>query len=441
MAIFEYRAIDTSGKRVTGTLVGPNLSEAAQNLQSRGLTVEHVAVAATQDPVPIGHRAGTVGAGGGAAVMAPVGTTTRPPATGSNPTPPAATAPVRTASAAMQTRLGYSGVTLAELMFFFRQFASMAHAGVPYAQSLGTLANQTRNGKLRRIVLEAADRAQKGEPISETFRLYPEVFNPLIVSLLHAGEQGGFVDQSAREIADYCQREDELRRNFRRMMIYPKLLVGASMFIILGANAIIASVGGTNGLSSPLTTASNWVFLGPILVVSLWFAWFGVRMPSIQPLWDRFKISVPVLGPILHKMAMAYFGRAFGALFRGGVLIPPAVRMGADACGNLYVADRIRPAADELEHGSGVTEAFAKTGVFSQVVLDMTHTGETSGQLSQMLDEVSKYYEAEAQAQQYRLVTVTGTLVGLGVMIYIGYVIISFWGGYFQGVMNAADNL
>lgn len=437
MAIFEYRAVDTSGQRISGTLVGASLSDAAGNLLARGLTVEHVAVVTSHDPVPPGFRPSP----GGTAVM----TQTAPPVSvavgGSNPMPASATAPVTTTSAAMQTRLGYSGVTLAELMFFFRQFASMAHAGVPYAQALGTLGNQTRNGKLRRIVHEAAERAQTGNPMSETLKQYPEVFSNLIISLLHAGEQGGFVDQSAREIADYCQREDELRRNFRRMMIYPKLLLGASMFIILGANAIIASVGGSNGLSSPLTTASNWIFLGPLLAVSLWFAWFGVRMPSIQPSWDRFKVSIPVLGPILHKMAMAYFGRAFGALFRGGVLIPSAVRMGADACGNLYIARRIRPAADELEHGSGVTEAFARTGAFSQVVLDMTHTGETSGQLSQMLDEVSKYYEAEAQAQQYRLVTVTGTLVGLGVMIYIGYVIISFWGGYFQGVMNAADNL
>lgn len=420
MAVFEFRAVDASGNRITGTLVGRTPSEATENLRQRGLQVEHLSPAQTAyDPLE--------------------------PAASPRPDSPAAprlegqTSPAGKSRAAQaQTALGVSGVSNADLMFFFRQFAAMIRAGVPLVQSLTTLSGQARNGKLKRILLEAAEGVRQGMPLTDTFGRYPEVFNPLVLSLIRAGEQGGFLERATQDVAAYLEREIELRNMYRRATIYPKLQIGAAILIIGAANGILGAVGG-GAIDAPLNRLSTWVVLGPILAVVLWFWFYGRRMPAFRRYWDAVIVNIPYLGGIYRKMAMARFGRAFGALFAGGVLIPEALRLSAAACGNLHMQERILPAAADLERGVGVTEAFAKTGAFTPVVLDMTATGEQSGMLAPMLEKVAEYYEDETKTQQYNLAKVTGVVAFLIVAVYIGYVVLSFWGGYAQQLQSIGD--
>ncbi len=413
MAIFEYRATDANGRRVAGTMVGSTFADAAQTLQTRGLNVEHLA------PAGVSHD--------------PIAPQSAPRPSPATPTSdPGASGTGKTKMARMQTAIGYGGVPLEKLMVFFRQLASMVHAGVPMVQTLTTLSGQARNPKLERILIEAAKGAQAGHPMSETFRQYPEVFTPLMTSMVVAGEKGGFLDTTCRNLSQYLEKEVNMRNLYKRMTFLPKMQIIASIGIILVANAIIAGIPGADGsfmLWSPLTTPSTWLWFGPLLLFVLWFWHFGLHMEKIRIWWDGVKVRTPYIGGINQRMAMARFGRSFGALFEGGVPLPTAYEQACEACGNTYVQERIMPALAQLKAGKGFTEAIAETGAFSQIVVDMARTGEFAGRLSSSLEDMARYYEDEVETQQTKLAVVTGIAVGLIVAAYIGYIVISFYGG------------
>lgn len=413
MAIFEYRATDTNGRRVAGTLVGSTFADAAQALQTRGLNVEHLAPAGvSHDPI------------------APPAT--RPQTVASASTDPSPVMADKTRMARVQTAIGYGGVPLEKLMIFFRQLASMIRAGVPIVQTLSTLSGQARNPKLERILIEAANGAKTGQPMSETFRKYPEVFTPLMTSMVIAGEKGGFLDTTCKNLSQYLEREVNLRNLYKRLTFMPKLQILASMAIIVVANGIIAGIPGADKsflLSSPLTTISTWYWLGPLLLFIAWFWHFGLNMERIRIFWDMVKIRTPYIGGINQRMAMARFGRAFGALFEGGVPLPTAYEQACEACGNAYVQDRIFPAIEQLKSGKSFTDAISETGAFSQIVVDMARTGEFSGRLASSLEDMARYYEDEAETQQTKLAIVTGLVAFFIVAIYIGSIIFNFYGG------------
>lgn len=413
MAIFEYRATDTNGRRVAGTMVGSTFADAAQALQTRGLNVEHLAPAGvSHDPI------------------APPATRPQTSATATaDPTPVLAD---KSGMARVQTAIGYGGVPLEKLMIFFRQLASMIHAGVPMVQTLTTLSGQARNPKLERILIEAANGAKTGQPMSETFRKYPEVFTPLMTSMVIAGEKGGFLDTTCRNLSQYLEKEVNMRNLYKRMTFLPKMQILASIGIILLANSIIAGIPGADKsfmLWSPLTTLSTWYWFGPLLLFALWFWHFGLHMEKIRRWWDAVKVRTPYIGGINQRMAMARFGRSFGALFEGGVPLPTAYEQASEACGNTYVQERIMPALSELKSGKSFTEAISETGAFSQIVVDMARTGEFAGRLSSSLEDMARYYEDEVETQQTKLAVVTGILAGLIVAVYVGYIVITFYGG------------
>jgi type II secretory pathway component PulF len=256
--------------------------------------------------------------------------------------------------------------------------------------------------------------------------------------MVRAGEEGGFLDRALSDVADYLDRDLQLRNLYKRITFYPKLQVGASIVIVIGANLIIASISSkAQQLSSPLTTPSTWFWLGPLIVILFLFLRVGLANPQIRYGWDTLLTNLPVFGKIMKELAMARFGRAFGAMYRSGVPMTRAMQISSDACGNEFLRARMYTAVKVLETGAGVTETLKSTQAFSPIVLDMVHTGETTGNLDQMLNKMSEFYEDEVQTKSTQLAYIVGVLLGLFVAIYIGYIVIGFYSGYFSGITNA----
>jgi type II secretory pathway component PulF len=207
----------------------------------------------------------------------------------------------------------------------------------------------------------------------------------------------------------------------------------------MGANLIIASVApGAQGLSSPLTTPATWIFLAPIIIFLFLFFRVGLANGGVKYFWDWLIARLPGMGKIMREFSMAKFGRAFGALYKGGIPLTQCVQMAADACGNEYLRSRMYPAVKILESGAGITETFQSTGAFSPLVIDMVQTGEMTGSLDKMLGKMAEFYEDEAATKSTQLAQITGVVLGLLVAIYIGFIVISFYTGYFGGVMKNA---
>jgi type II secretory pathway component PulF len=332
-------------------------------------------------------------------------------------------------------------VPIEKLFFFYKQLATLVKSGVPIVQSLDTLAGQARHAKLESIIREIKGHVEASRPMTAGMQRYPEVFTPIMVSLTRAGEEGGFLDTSLAQIASYLEKEIALRNLYRRLTIWPKIELFFSVIVIIAANAIITAIKpDARHLSSPLTTPTTWLWLGPLLVFLFFFFKLGLANPRIKFNWDLVAANLPGMGKMMRELAAAKFGRAFGALYKGGVPLQKAMQMSADACGNEYLRSKIYPAARKLEEGAGIATTFAETGAFSPIVLDMVSTGERTGNLEEMLEKMSEFYEDEATTKATQVATWVGILLATCVAIYIGYIVVTFWQGYGQDTQHSISD-
>lgn len=427
MPIFEYQGTDATGKTIKGTVSGASLDVAQQTLLRRGLQVQSVRPASLNLSQPMAQVAG--------AVSVPVGTD-------SAKLKPADSRPDAIPYAQQIGVRLFGKVPIPMLGFFFSQAASMLGAGVNPAQSYRTLAGQTTNLILKSVINEIADDAEKGRPMSDAMRRHPEVFSPIYTNLVYAGEQGGFLEGALRDCSKYCDEEQEIKSMINRSTLMPKLTLVFSMIIIGGTSLIIRSIAPDSPvqITSPLTEWRTWIFLGPFLIGLFLFIRLVLPIPSVKQVMHALVAGLPAIGPTVREFATAKFGRAFGALYRGGVQVPDGIRLAAGACGNSAMEARILPAADMMEKGAGITEALQATGVFNQVVIDMVGTGEMSGQMDQMLMRLSDYYQETAKHRALIMGRLLGIITLICVAIYVVIVIINFFTGYVSGIMKATGN-
>jgi type IV pilus assembly protein PilC/MSHA biogenesis protein MshG len=418
MAVFEYAAVDHAGKTVRGHMVGESLDLVARRLADSGLTVTQLGLAPSMaDPleVPV-ERSGLNEAPRTVAPGVAFGSTIDAPPTEQRH---------RFETDVIGPLVG--GVSLSKLQFFFRQFGTMANAGIELRHALDTLGNQSQ-GKLRAVLHETRDHVAAGRPMSVGLQRYPEVFSPLMMSLVRAGEEGGMLGDMCLRLADYIQRDIELRNMIRRETFYPKLVFGASVCIFLGANLVINWLApGAKGLNSPLAL---WIFVAIMALGVLIFRKFLLRQPGVKFAWDQFVISVPYVGPMNHGFAMSKFGRAFGALYDAGLPLARCLQLGADSCGNEALRSRIYPVSHRLDEGAGIAQTFAQAGVFSPIVMDMVNTGEMTGNMHEMLMKASEYYEDEGQTRARQAASIYGVAMLLLVGVYVAYLVISFYMGF-----------
>lgn len=392
-----------------------SLASAATDLAAQGLSVQNLALAKSLgDPIPE-----TFG---------------RPQTAVEKPVAPLRAAPPLEKRPAIMTDVVgpvLLKVSLPQLLFFFRQLATMLNAGMGVIQALDTLSRQTRDLILKPIVLELSANVQEGRLLSAGMQRYPEVFSPLMLGLVRAGEDGGMLDTTINQAANYIEQEIELRNLYRKVTFYPKLVVGASIVIVLATNYIIRGMlGKPGGLYSPLAEPATWIVLAPLIAGLFLFFRVGKANARLRYNMDKIVLGIPVIGITVHQLSMAKFGRAFAALYKGGVIVPKALKLSADACGNEYLRSQMYPAARQIEEGESITFAFGRTGAFSQTVLDMTNTGEQTGHLDEMLDKVADYYEDDAKVRSNQTAIFTGVFCMLLVAVYVGYIVYKFWSGH-----------
>jgi len=458
MPTFEYQAQGADGRISSGVLFGTSMDAAVKELSAKGLQIQKIGIS-TSAGDPLAMQMAAVPAAMAQVATPPVAVQERPrsenPVMGEAENPnyvyeASVLSPVDVTEGPPIGQRSYmetsiwgpmvGKVGLPALLFFFRQGATMFEAGVPIVQALETLSGQSQSPKLRGIIQELAGHVKAGRPISAGLQRYPEVFSSVIVSLIRASEQGGFLDEGMAMVADYLEKEIELRNLYKRVTFYPKLQVIVSIIIIVAANIAIDYFGGTEKLESPLTHVSTWFILTPIIIGLFLFFRVGLANPRIKYTWDSITSRVPYLGKTIRQLNMAKFGRAFGALYKGGVPMQKALTLAADACGNEFLRARMYTAYKGLEGGRGVTETFKSTQAFSPIVISMVHTGEQTGNLDQMLNKVADYYEDEAGTRAVKTGQMTGVILGLIVAIYIGYIVINFYMSHYGGMMNEANS-
>lgn len=454
MPIFEYTATDQVGRPIKGTLFSASIGNARTDLLQRGLQIESLQAAV--DEFPAVSEVQPVQTPRPAPAAPNANPYQAPPAQNPNPNPAGSPTPGASPNSGIPT-VGPMGqaanpgvreaftqaVDLSSLYLFFRQMGTLVNAGIGVPSALESMTRQSRNHHLQGIAFELQKHTQDGGEMNEGMLHYPTVFSPLMVSMVRSGEKGGFLAQTLNELAGYLEDEIELRNLIRRETFWPKLTLGFSFGLIIIVNLIMQYVIKNTMflLWSPLTELSTWFVLGPICIAIFVFVKYGLKRGDIRLWWDQLIAWVPYFGVTNRQFAMAKFGRAFAALYRGGTALPEALILASDSCGNTYISAAMKPAVAKLQAGMGITEAMASTGVMDPLVLDMLATGERTGQIDQMLINMGDFYQEEAKVRSKKSAAVFGLIVFLCVAIYVGIIVVKFWSGYFNTILGAGDQL
>lgn len=325
----------------------------------------------------------------------------------------------------------FAGASPIQLAVFYRQFATMVNSGMTIVQAISMLQKQGGSWVLRKIAREVLPLIQSGSKLSDSFSRYPWVFPELHISLLRAAEESGNLDKTLERIAEYMEREVNIRRKLSIATLYPKILVVAYIFI---PNIPILILGTPREY---IKSCLN--LLVPILIGLLAF-WVAFRiLTQIVPfryMIDMLKLAIPRVGAVVRMLALGRFYHALAALYAAGVPAAQALEHASKAAGNYYLSSKLNKAVPNLRQGRQLSDSLERTYVIPPTALEMLRTGEQSGMVDSMLEKMAEYVESDAQVAIVKLTVVGSVLLFLGVAAYIGKIVVSFYASYYSNILK-----
>ena len=346
-----------------------------------------------------------------------------------------------------------TGVGDKDLVIFIRQFATMIDAGLPLVQCLDILGSQGDNIHLKKILLDVKNYVEQGGNFSDALRRHPKVFDDLFVNLVQAGEVGGILDAILRRLAVYLEKRVKLKRQVRSALIYPSavMVIAAGViaimlqFVIPTFQDMFREFGSEDGLpwlTQQVINFSEWfranvLYLIIGLIATTTAIGWSYRTPGGKQFWHKAMITVPVLGPVMRKIAVARFTRTLGTLLSSGVPILDAMAIVARASGNVIVEAAINKTASQVREGRTMSEPLMETGVFPSMVVQMIGVGEQTGALDTMLNKIADFYEEEVDVAVAGLMSLIEPLM----MVFIGGVVGTILIAMYLPIFSIADKI
>lgn len=300
---------------------------------------------------------------------------------------------------------GKKKVKTSTVAVIYSQFADLLRAGVPALRSLDVLTRQTSNPILKEIMHEVRDDLSSGKTLADAMETHPNAFNPLHVSMIRAGEQGGFLEDVLQRIAIFTERQNELRGKLIGALIYPFVLmlagVGIVTFLLLVVVPKIRSFlkGDLPAITQFVFAAcdflqnNGWYVLGGVVVVVL-LVTSVVKSKTGRLYLDRAALRIPKAGKIIKLVAICRFCRVLGTLLKNGVPILQSLKIARDSAGNQLLCDVIEEATENVRKGAALAAPLGKSNLFPLDIVDMIAVGEESNNLDNVLVTIADSYEA-----------------------------------------------
>ena len=298
-------------------------------------------------------------------------------------------------------------ISRVDLITFCIDLEQIARAGIPLIDGLRDLRDGMENPRFREILTSVIEDMEGGKVLSQCLGAHPEVFSPVFVSLVRAGEIAGTLPEVFDSLGTSLRWQDELASMTKRLMIYPSLVMlvvsAVVLFLLIWLVPQITQLIKTMRVEIPIQTRMltflsdflrTWwpVVLGfPVLVAFGLFMWIR-SSDKARYLWDYAKLRIPVTGPIMQKIILARFANFFAMMYRSGITVLDALRNSEEIVGNRVIADGLRRASAQITAGDSVAEAFQNIGMFPNLVVRMLRLGETTGALDTALMNVNYFY-------------------------------------------------
>ncbi|HFE38304.1 MAG TPA: type II secretion system protein GspF [Gammaproteobacteria bacterium] len=372
MSAFEYRALDSAGKEVKGVFEGDNSRQIRQIVRDKGW-------------VPLSVHE------------------------------------VREREEKKRKQLAFlNSVSATDLSLITRQIATLAGSGLPVEEALKAVSQQTDKPRLKSMIMGVRSRVLEGHTLATALADYPHVFSELYRSTVEAGEQSGHINVVLSRLADYTESRQVLQQKMMMSLLYPVLIsVVAVAVVILLLTYVVPQIvemfdhigQELPALTRGLIATSDFIAAYGMYVALLVLAAFMLfrlflRNERVKRQYHRFILSTPLLGKLVRGLNTGRFARTFSILAASGVPVLDAMRISAQVLQNIPMRDSVMAAANRVREGASISASLATDGYFPPMMIHLIASGESSGNLEEML-------ERAADTQEREMETLLSTLMGL----------------------------
>jgi type IV pilus assembly protein PilC len=329
-----------------------------------------------------------------------------------------------------------------DVAIFSRQIATMMASGVPMVQAFDIIADGQKNVRFKNMLVDVKQNIEGGAALHEALGKYPVQFDELYRNLVHAGESAGVLDTVLDTVATYKERMEGIKSKIKKALFYPVMVLVVallvSMILLLFVVPVFQQTFKDAGAELPAPTQI--VISASQFMQSYWYVVIGVivgsivalvmaknRSPAVAHFLDRLMLRIPVIGNILRQSAIARFARTLGVTFRAGVPLVEAMDAVAGATGSIVYGDAVRQMRDDVAVGHQLQLAMRQTGLFPNMVVQMTAIGEESGALDNMLFKVAEFYEEEVNNAVDTLSTLLEPLIMVILGVLVGGMVVSLY--------------
>ena len=393
MGLFTYEATDSSGKFVKGTLEAKDRDAIVEKLQERGYF-----------PINIGKSS-------------------------------EAERPLPSKSFRLFRRRASAG----DVVNFTQELSGMLEAGLPLDKSLSILAELETNEAFKQVIVETFKGIQGGDTFADCLERYPDIFSEIYVNTVRAGEAGGSLETVLARLKKFMEDTQNLKENIKSAMIYPLLLtfVGGSavtvmlLFVIPRFSDILDDMGAVMPLPTKILLGISegigtyWPLMLALIAVLAFGFRFILKTDEGRLKFDRVKLSVPLIGPVLRKAVVSRFSRTLGSLMHGGIPILEALRIAVKTMGNAYLAREIGPVVDGVRRGRGLSAPLRESDCFPPLAVHMLAVGEETGRLDETLLILADKYDRDISTAIKRLLALLEPMIILVMAVVVGFIVIS----------------
>ncbi len=329
-----------------------------------------------------------------------------------------------------------------DLAVFFRQLATMMSAGVPLVQSFEIIGRGHENAGMQELILKVKSEVESGTSLADSLGKHPLYFDDLVVCLVAAGEQAGVLETLLDKIATYKEKTEYLKAKIKKAMFYPTAVIVVAfivtaillIFVVPQFEALFSNFGADlPAFTRVVVNLSEfmqeywWLMLGVIGGAIFGFLQGKKRSRKFGRVLDRMVLKMPIVGPIMHKAAIARYSRTLATMFAAGVPLVEALQSVAGATGNVVYSDAVLMIKDSVATGQQLTFAMNQTGLFPNMVEQMVAIGEESGALDSMLSKVADFYEQEVDDAVDALTSLLEPLIMSVLGVLIGGLVVAMY--------------